>query len=63
MNGQCIILWISFINGIIIQQMTDNMGNSNQMSTDYSNPVTLTTHWDNEITEPTLENKHHYNRA
>ena len=39
------------------------MGNSNQLSIDYNNPVFLTTHWHNEITEPTLENKQHYNRA
>ena len=63
MNGQCIILWISFMICIIIQQMADIIGNSNQMSKDYSNSVTLTTYWDNEITQPTLENKHHYNRA
>ena len=33
------------------------------MSTDYGNQVSLTIHQDNEITEPTLENKHHYNKA
>ena len=30
---------------------------------DYSNSVTLTTYWDNKITEPTFENKHHYHKA
>ena len=30
---------------------------------DYSNSVTLTTYWDNEIAELTLENKHHYDKA
>ena len=29
----------------------------------YSNSVTLTAYWDNEITEPTLENKHHCHKA
>ena len=30
---------------------------------DYSSSVTLTTYWDNKITEPTLENKHYYYKA
>ena len=42
------------MNCIMIQQMADNLGNSNQMPTDYGNQVSLTTHRDNEITEPTL---------
>ena len=30
---------------------------------DYSNSVTLTIYWENEITESTLENKHHHHKA
>ena len=51
------------MNCSMIKQMANNLGNFNQMSTDYGNSVTLITHWDNEITEPTLVNKHHYNKA
>ena len=50
------------MNCIMIQQMANNIGNFNQMSTDYRNLVTLATNRDNEITELTLGNKHHYNR-
>ena len=42
--------------------MANNIGNFNQMSTDYGNLVTLATNRDNEITELTLGNKHHCNR-
>ena len=51
------------MNCIVIQQMADNIGNSNQMLTDYGNLVTLATNWNNEMTELTFGNKHHYNRA
>ena len=51
------------MNCIMIQQMADNIGNSNQMSTNFGNLVTLATNCDNEITELTFGNKHHYNRA
>ena len=66
MNGQCIILWINYMNCIMIQQMAGNIGNSNQMSTDYGNLVTLATNGNNEITDlsfGTFGNKHHYYRA
>ena len=42
--------------------MANNIGSFNQMSTDSGNLVTLATNRDNEITELTLGNKHHYNR-
>ena len=63
MNGQCIILWINYMNCIMIQQMANNIVNSNQVLTDYGNLVTLATNWNNEMTELTFGNKHHYNRA
>ena len=51
------------MNCIMSQQMAKGIGNynCNQMSTDYGNLVTLATNGDNEITELTLGNKHHYN--
>ena len=39
MTGQCSILWIKFINSIMIQQMAVNLGNFNQLSTDCGNQV------------------------
>ena len=63
MKGECIILWINYMNCIMIQQMADNIGNSNQMLTDYGNLIPLATNWNNEMTELTFGNKHHCNRA
>ena len=54
------------MNCIMIQQMAGNIGNSNQMSTDYGNLVTWAINGNNEITELSFGifgNKHHYNRA
>ena len=62
MNSQCIILLVNYLNCIMILQIADNIGNFNQMSTDYGNFVTLATNRDNESTELTFGNKHHYNR-
>ena len=56
MNGQCLILWIKFINSIMIQQMAVNLGNFNQISTDYGDQIFLTTYQDNETSELTLVN-------
>ena len=63
MNGQCMILCMEYMNCIMIQQMADSIVNSNQVLTDYANLLTLATNWNNEMTELTFENKHHYNGA
>ena len=64
MNGKYIILLINYINCIMIQQMTKNIGKNsdNQMSADQGNLGTLAVNRKNEIAEPTLGNKYQYNR-
>ena len=58
MNGKHILLWISYINCIMIQQMTRDIRNynDNQMLTDYGNLETLAIDRNKEITELTLGN-------
>ena len=67
MNGKYILLWISYMSCIMIQQMARDVGkyNDNQMLTDYGNLETLAIDRNKEITELTLGNignKHQYNR-
>ena len=64
MNGKYIILLINYMNCIMIQQMTKNIGKNsgNQMSADQGNLGTLAINRNNEIAELTLGNKYQYNR-
>ena len=64
MNGKYIILLINYMNCIMIQQITKNIGKNshNQMSADQGNLGTLAIKRNNEVAELTLENKYQYNR-
>ena len=64
MNGKYIILLINYMNCIMIQQMTKNIGknSNNQMSADQGNLGTLAINKNNEIAELRLGHKYQYNR-
>ena len=64
MNGKYIILLINYMNCIMIQQITKNIGKNSdyQMPADQGNLGTLAVNRNNEIAELTLGNKYQYNR-
>ena len=64
MNGKYIILLINYMNCIMIQQITKNIGKNSdyQMPADQGNLGNLAVNRNNEIAELTLGNKYQYNK-